>query len=241
MQWHIGCSGFSYKEWKNTFYPPQLPQREWFAYYASVFPTVELNVSFYRFPQLKMMQNWYIKSPRGFLFAVKAPRLITHLKKLNDCEELLKDFYNVCREGLKEKLGPVLFQFPPSYQFTEERLAKIISSADPQFTNVIEFRHESWWKKEVYDAFKESNLIFCGESYPNLPDEAIVTAPVAYYRFHGIPALYYSEYDIAYLKKTADDFLKHKELKEVYCFFNNTAALGAIANAQWMGAYINRQ
>ena len=108
-------------------------------------------MSFYRFPQLKMMKNWYIKSPRGFLFAVKAPRLITHLKKLNDCEVLLKDFYNVCREGLKEKLGPVLFQFPPSYQFTEERLAKIISSADPQFTNVIEFRHESWWKKEVYD------------------------------------------------------------------------------------------
>lgn len=241
MQWHIGCSGFSYKEWKNTFYPAKLPQREWFAYYATLFSTVELNVSFYRFPTVAMLKNWYTKSPDGFLFAVKAPRLITHLKKLNDCEELLKDFYTVCREGLKEKLGPVLFQFPPSYQFTEQRLAKIISSSDPQFTNVIEFRHESWWNKKVYDAFKESNLIFCGESFPGLPDDAIVTSPVAYYRFHGIPKLYYSEYDTAYLKKVADDLLKQKGLKEVYCFFNNTAALGAIANAQWMESYINQQ
>src|ERR1043165_722031 len=108
MKWHIGCSGFSYKEWKDVFYPPRLPQRLWFDHYSSRFSTLELNVTFYRFPQLKMLQAWYDKSPGGFIFSVKAPRLITHYKQLKDCQDLLNDFYTVCRDGLKEKLGPLL-------------------------------------------------------------------------------------------------------------------------------------
>jgi uncharacterized protein YecE (DUF72 family) len=238
MKWNIGCSGFSYKEWKNVFYPPKLPQREWFNYYSKHFSTLELNVSFYRFPQLSMLQNWYDKSPTGFSFSVKAPRLVTHFKQLVDCEKYLDDFYSICREGLKEKLGPILFQFPPAFLYTEERLQRVTSSLDNSFVNVVEFRHRGWWDKKVYAALKKKRIIFCGQSYPGLPDEVVATTAIGYYRFHGIPRLYYSEYEISYLQKIADCMLQQKNWKHVYCYFNNTAALGAIANAKWIEDYV---
>src|ERR1700747_49503 len=112
MKWFIGCSGFHYKEWKGIFYPEKLPQRKWFEYYSSRFNTLELNTTFYRFPQLGVLQNWYEKSPADFRFSVKAPRLITHYKQFNDSRQLLADFYGTIREGLQDKLGPVLFQLP---------------------------------------------------------------------------------------------------------------------------------
>src|SRR5690606_34670156 len=120
MRWVIGCSGFHYREWKGVFYPDDLPQRRWFEYYASQFDTLELNTTFYRFPRLKTLQKWYDASPTGFIFSVKAPRLITHYKRFKDSQSLLHDFYSTSRGGLQEKLGPVLFQFPPNMFFTEE-------------------------------------------------------------------------------------------------------------------------
>src|SRR5215217_6065644 len=104
MRWHIGCSGFHYKHWKDAFYPQKLPQRLWFDHYSSIFNTVEINVTFYRFPQLSFLQNWYDKSAKDFSFSVKAPRLITHYKKFQECDKLLDDFYNTVQKGLKEKL-----------------------------------------------------------------------------------------------------------------------------------------
>src|SRR5690349_13147184 len=99
IQWHIGCSGFHYKEWKEVFYPKGLPQRKWFDHYCEHFDTIELNVTFYRFPELTSLQNWFHKSPDRFLFSVKAPRLITHYKKFEDCAGLLTDFYTTVRDG----------------------------------------------------------------------------------------------------------------------------------------------
>ena len=237
MKWNIGCSGFSYKEWKNVFYPPKLPLSEWFTYYSSHFSTLELNFTFYRFPRLAMLQNWYAKSPGDFSFAVKAPRLITHYKQLTDCESLLHDFYKVCREGLKEKLGPLLFQFPSRFTYTEERLRRIVAAIDPLFVNVVEFRHVSWWDKKVYAVLKKHNIVFCGISYPGLPDNVVVTGSDIYYRFHGTDKLYYSTYGEVFLKKTADTIRRQKNINEVYCYFNNTAAVGAIANARWLEEY----
>ena len=112
IDWHIGCSGFYYPDWKLKFYPEGLPQSKWFEYYSSKFNTLELNNTFYRFPQIAALQTWYRRSPASFLFSVKAPRLITHYNKFENSQPLLTDFYTAISAGLKEKLGCVLFQLP---------------------------------------------------------------------------------------------------------------------------------
>jgi uncharacterized protein YecE (DUF72 family) len=236
-QWHIGCSGFHYKEWKGIFYPEKMPQRKWFEYYSERFDTLELNVTFYRFPQLSFLQNWYDKSPAHFLFSVKAPRLITHYKKFSDCAGLLSDFYGTIQEGLREKLGPVLFQLPPQVIYTPEMLQKIMDSLDSRFTNVIEFRHGSWWKQAVYKELGKRNMVFCGISHPTLPDEVVVNTDIVYYRFHGVPKLYYSPYNNEKLQQVADAIKKSRTAKTSYLYFNNTADTAAIDNARTLKDY----
>jgi uncharacterized protein YecE (DUF72 family) len=231
MNWQIGCSGFHYKEWKGIFYPGKMPQRQWFEYYSNHFHTLELNVTFYRFPQLSFLENWYKKSPAHFLFSVKAPRLITHYKQFKECRELLNDFYKTVRKGLSDKTGPVLFQLPPQYQFTKERLQLLINSMDSSFSNVIEFRHESWWQDHVKSELAENNITFCGISHPRLPDEAVINTELVYYRFHGIPDLYYSEYADKELKRIADTIRQSNKARNIFIYFNNTATGAAIQNA----------
>ncbi len=173
IDWHIGCSGFHYKDWKGPFYPIDLPQRKWFDFYCEHFNTLELNVTFYRFPQLSFLQNWYQKSPGGFRFAVKAPRAITHYNKFNYTVDMVTSFYDTINSGLQEKLGPVLFQMPPSFSYDEGRLHRIINSLNPSFKNVVEFRHVSWWRDDVYKTLAEHHITFCGMSHPLLPDDVI--------------------------------------------------------------------
>ena len=240
IRWHIGCSGFHYRDWKEVFYPLDLPQRKWFEYYSSRFDTLELNVTFYRFPQLKFLQTWYDSSPDHFSFAVKAPRLITHYKQFKDCERLLGDFYTTTEQGLKGKLGAVLFQLPPQFYYTPERLDLIVRNLRKEFTNTVEFRHESWWQEAVYQRLKKEKIIFCGISHPSLPDDAIVTGKTAYYRFHGVPKLYYSGYKRVTLKKIAEGLACNKVMKEAFIYFNNTATIGAIENAVWLKKYVQK-
>jgi uncharacterized protein YecE (DUF72 family) len=232
IQWHIGCSGFHYKEWKEVFYPKGLPQRKWFDYYCEHFDTLELNVTFYRFPEMASLQNWYNKSPARFLFSVKAPRLITHYKKFEDCASLLADFYTTIRNGLQEKLGCVLFQLPPSLAYTPALLTKIAGQLDPAFNNVIEFRHSSWWNRDVYETLAARHLTFCGISHPQLPDQPIATTDVVYYRFHGVPRLYYSGYSNEFLDTIARNISGFETVKQAFLYFNNTADVIAIANAR---------
>ena len=235
----IGCSGFHYKEWKGIFYPESLPQKEWFKFYMENFNTIELNVTFYRFPVLKSLENWYSTSPGNFSFAVKAPRLITHYKKFLDCQRFIDDFYTLVSRGLKEKLGPILFQLPPKYSFTAERLELIAKNMYKEFKNVIEFRDPSWWIPQVFNGLRKEKLIFCGIDYPGLPNEAIITNPTVYYRFHGRPRLYYSAYKKGELKLIADTLLANKKTTNPYIFFNNTATHAAIKNATWLKKYIS--
>lgn len=241
MQWHIGCSGFHYRDWKDIFYPPGLPQRKWFDYYATRFDCLELNVTFYRFPQLKFLQTWYEASPSHFRFAVKAPRLITHYKQFKDCKRMLGDFYGTCAEGLREKLAAVLFQLPPQFAFTPERLDMLAENMNPAFRNVIEFRHDTWWKGGVYSRFRKEGLIFCGISHPSLPDDTVVTNSCAYYRFHGVPKLYYSRYKRLYVQEIADRLAGNPKVREAFVFFNNTATQAAIKNAMWLGKYTGKK
>lgn len=232
--WHVGCSGYHYRHWKNVFYPEKLPQRRWFEFYSQHFRTLELNVTFYRFPQLSFLENWYASSPADFRFSVKAPRLITHYKQFNDTAQLLADFYGTVQEGLREKLGPVLFQLPPRLAYSNDRLFKMLDSLDPAFRNVLEFRHPSWWEGHVYQALAQRGVSFCGQSHPQLPDEVVANAALLYYRFHGTPELYKSPYAEEYLRQVVSQIEAARHVQEAYLYFNNDIDASAIGNARQM-------
>jgi uncharacterized protein YecE (DUF72 family) len=240
IKWHIGCSGFHYKEWKEAFYPKGLAQKKWFDYYAQHFNTLELNVTFYRFPTVAMLQNWRDKAPEGFSFSAKAPRAITHFKKFEETGIMLNDFYQTLKDGLGEKLSCVLFQLPPQFSFAEEKLQKIISQIDTTFNNVIEFRNESWWRKDVQEILKEKKISFCGVSFPKISfDDAVVNTSLCYYRFHGVPKLFYSEYDESFIERIFDQIKNNKTVKQAFIYFNNTASLAALHNAKFFQQLIH--
>lgn len=232
IKWHIGCSGFHYKEWKEAFYPPKLAQSKWFHYYTQHFNTLELNVTFYRFPTLKSLQVWNDKSPEGFSFSSKVPRSITHFKKFVDTERMMDDFYCLLKEGLGNKLSCVLTQLPPQFKYSEDGLERILQQLNPGFNNVIEFRHESWWRQDVMDLLSQHRVSFCGVSFPKIIyDDAIINVPLAYYRFHGVPKLFYSEYDISFVEKIYQQVISHPKVTEAFIYFNNTASMAALHNA----------
>jgi uncharacterized protein YecE (DUF72 family) len=237
VKWQIGCSGFHYKHWKDIFYPEGLAQTKWFAYYCEHFKTLELNVSFYRFPRLPALEAWYNNSPKNFSFSVKVWKGITHYKQFYNTEKFLGDFYSVVQEGLKEKLGCILFQLPPRSAYTEERLDRIINSLDPSFHNVLEFRHASWWNAGVYNKLAKHKISFCGMSHPDLPDDIIQNTKILYYRLHGVPELYKSPYTKRQLKKIADEIESSGKTKKAYIYFNNDIGASAIKNAKEMMAY----
>lgn len=227
---HIGLSAFNNAYWKGIFYPEGLPASKRFEYYCTHFNTYELNASFYKFPTLKGLQAWYDKSPEGFLFSVKMYKGVTHFRRFNECSREIADFYTVCREGLKEKLANVLIQLPPSFHYSPDRLGIIITSLDPSFSNVVEFRHESWWRQDVMEALQEHGIIFCSVSYPGLSDAIVKTAGTGYARLHGVPKLFYSGYSEAFL----EDMLSQIGLAgfdSCFVYFNNTAGNEGILDA----------
>jgi len=232
MMINIGCSSYRNSRWKGVFYPVDMPSRQWFTHYCYHFNTYEINATFYKFPTLRVMQNWYAKAPKGFVYAVKAPKQITHIKKFSDCKEDIDKLYTICREGLTDKLGCILFQLPPSFSYSEERLDRIISSLNPDFKNVVEFRNETWWREDVYAALAKNNIIFCTVNYPKLPATIIATTGTGYIRLHGNPHLFYSEYTLQELMELQENILLTKKFSEVFVYFNNTASSAAIINAQ---------
>lgn len=232
MEWRIGCSGYHYPEWKGNFYPAEVAQRRWFEYYCQHFNTLELNITYYKFPRIETLKNWFARSPGGFSFTVKAPRHITHFKKFRDAQSMLSDFYETTKAGLREKLGCVLFQFPSRFHYDSERLAGILRTLDVSVCNVLEFRHESWWNPAVYEALEKSRVTFCGMSHPDLPEGFISTSGTLYYRFHGIPHLYNSKYEIAKLEQARQEILSRPGIARAFLYFNNTADGHAVTNAK---------
>lgn len=227
---YTGCSSYYNRQWQGIFYPQGMPTKEWFAYYCTQFNTYELNASFYKFPTRKSLQTWYRKSPNEFKYSIKAPKIITHIKKFVGCETELAGFYAACESGLQDKLACVLFQLPPSYHYTPERLESIVASMDASFRNAIEFRHASWWTDKVFQAFRQHELIFCSVNYPGLPTDIVATTPTAYIRLHGNPRLFYSEYsdkDLQHMMRQ----LENIELNDAFVYFNNTASAAGILNA----------
>ncbi len=220
----MGTSGYFYRGWRGAFYPEDLPPGRFFDYYQERFDTVEVNASFYRFPTRAAVRRWYREAREGFLYAVKAHREITHLKKFADPVRV-RDFYEVV-SGLGEKLGPVLFQLPPSFRYRPEHLERILAALDPGFPNAIEFRHASWWDEAVYAALREAGVAFVSVSAPGLPDAFVDTAFV-YLRFHGRRAWYKDDYPEAELLRWAEA----ARGRPAYAYFNNTDLGHAPKNA----------
>lgn len=227
---NIGCSSYVTTSWQPLFFPEGLPRKQWFEYYCRHFNTYELNVTFYRFPTLKSLESWYDKTPDGFIFSIKIPKTITHIKRMEDCKEEMEKFYEVAREGLKDKLGCVLFQLPPSFSYSPERLEAVIVATNPEFNNVVEFRHESWWSQDVMETLSDNNITFCSVNYPKLPTAVIKTTQTGYVRMHGNPKLFYSEYTEEQIRGLCDE-VKSQNFKQAYIYFNNTASTAGIINA----------
>jgi uncharacterized protein YecE (DUF72 family) len=179
-----------------------------------------------------VLSSWREASPENFSFAIKVPKAITHYKKFIGTVNMLSDFYRLSIEGLGEKLGPVLFQMAPNYHYSEERLERIIRSVDNSFLNVLEFRHESWWRSEVYKVLAEHNISFCGISHPALPNEVIAHTPLLYYRFHGDNELYASNYSEDKLLAVVKEVKANDQARQAYIFFNNDIHAHAASNAR---------
>ncbi|MCE3230164.1 MAG: hypothetical protein K0R52_92 [Alphaproteobacteria bacterium] len=224
----IGCSGWSYKEWKGLFYPEKMPPAKYLPHYTQFFNTVEVNTTFYRHPSSQMVQRWYQNAPKGFKYSLKVNKQITHVKKLKHIREDLDLLYSL-RDILKEKMGCFLFQFPKSFIFSEERLDQLISALDPAYENVVEFRHASWWNEQTFEALAEVNSTFCTVSGLDVPEDLIILKGRVYIRLHGDPsyaAPYADEELFGWKQKIEDASVNH-----LWIYFNNTRQGCAPENA----------
>ena len=229
----IGTSGWSYSHWKGLFYPESLSPTKFLNYYLSKFDTVEVNSSFYHLPREQTFKNWYKKTPKDFLFSVKASRFISHRKKLKDCFEPWKLFYSRAK-FLKEKLGPILFQLPPGFKADKSRLEDFLKILPKNQRFTFEFRHLSWFNKSVYQTLKKHKIALTIADTPSYPLVKKITADFTYLRLHGHKELYASNYSGASLKKWArliKKWVKDFKLKAVYVYFDNDAHCFAPQNA----------
>jgi uncharacterized protein YecE (DUF72 family) len=180
MQFFVGTSGYSYKEWKGTFYPEKLPQKEMLSYYAQRFSTVEINNTFYRMPRASVLESWLEQVPDVFRFVLKAPQLITHRKRLIDAESATDHFLRTA-SALKERQGPALFQLPPNLKKDLPRLDGFLRFLS-ETPAAIEFRHESWFDDEVYDCLRANSCALCVADSDDLQVELVSTARFGYVR-----------------------------------------------------------
>jgi uncharacterized protein YecE (DUF72 family) len=190
-----GTSGFSYKEWKGRFYPEKLPAREMLAFYSSRLPAVEINNTFYRLPQKSLIDGWREQVPDHFRFVIKAPRRISHLKRLKDCEDETARLCSVV-DGLGERLGAVLVQLPPHFRIDVERLESFLSLVPEAIPVAVEFRHDSWRDEAVFDALKRHGAawVTADNGDGGTPDELPRTASWTYLRLRA------ASYDAARLR-----------------------------------------
>lgn len=218
----IGCSGFNYWDWRENFYPADLPQRKWFEYYCTIFNTVELNVTFYRLPLAKTFDRWYKETPSDFVFSLKGSRFITHVKRLTDPEQPLELFFERTLR-LKEKLKVVLWQFSPGFKIDIGRLEHFLKLIKKYPTrNTLEFRHESWITDDVINLCKEYDVSICMADWPEFIDNLPVTADFVYIRRHGEGGSYATCYSKTELKRDAKRIKNYiRDGRDVFIYFNN--------------------
>jgi uncharacterized protein YecE (DUF72 family) len=180
MKCWIGTSGFQYTEWKGTFYPEDLPAAKMLPFYAERFSTTEINYTFHRIPAAKTVENWKQLTPDNFRFSLKAPQKITHWSKLRECTDTLEYFCKVAT-GLGERLGPVLFQLPPTFKKDTDVLSSFLREF-PSMRAAFEFRHESWFDDEIFGLLKSRNVALCIADTADLATPRQGTADYGYLR-----------------------------------------------------------
>jgi len=228
---HIGTSGWHYDHWIGPFYPSGLPKKSLLNFYIRHFQTVEINNSFYNLPQEKTLAGWRDTVPDGFIFAVKASRYITHMKKLNQPEQSLATFLNRIKV-LEDKLGPILFQLPPRWKFNPQRLDAFLAALPENHRYSFEFRDTSWFNDQTYQSLARHNAAFCIYHLSGLLSPKKVTADFAYVRLHGPKGAYQGRYSREVLQSWAQ-ILKTwlSQGKQIYCYFDNDEAGFAVNDA----------
>jgi uncharacterized protein YecE (DUF72 family) len=240
QQMRVGCSGWQYKHWSASakgsarqeeyFYPADLPQSRWFAHYAVVFDTVEINNSFYRLPSAETFAKWRKQAPPRFLYAVKASRFLTHMKKLKDPEDPLFRFFENVRE-LGPRLGPVLYQLPPNFCINLERLKGFLEALPVAARraglrtrphHVIEFRDPSWYDGRVYELLNQHRVSMCLHDMQGSATERLAIGPCVYVRFHFGTSKYGGRYEDHRLDSWADWLASRiADGLDVFAYFNN--------------------
>lgn len=229
----VGTSGWSYKHWVGRFYPEELKAKMWLQYYAERFNTVEINSSFYHLVAPNTYAGWYSGTPDNFQFAVKASRFITHIKRLADIDDALLKYMEGVR-NLREKLGVVLFQFPPSMRYDRERILSFIEvlyerEVLPGVRVSFEVRNRSFLIDEFFEVLTVNNIALCFSDWPGVEVDFPVTADFVYIRRHGPKSLYASNYSDKELFTDAR-FINRCSKEGIDCFiyFNNDANAFAV-------------
>ena len=237
---HVGCSGWVYKHWRGIFYPEGLPQKRWFERYAEEFDTVEINASFYRLPLASTFEGWREKAPPGFHYAVKVNRFITHMKKLLDCEAEVDRFIDLARP-LQDKLGPLLYQLPPSLHKNLERLDAFLARLPKDLEQVVEFRHRSWYDADVRELLNRHGVGFVTHDLKGLMSPRWASGRTAYVRFHGTAGKYHGRYSDAALLEWTDWCLDQaRRGRSVWCYFNNDIHGHAIEDARTLKSMVGQ-
>lgn len=240
-KYRIGCSGFLYDSWKGTFYPENLPQKNWLSFYVEKFNSVELNVTFYRLLKKETFEKWHQETPPQFSFSLKGSRFITHLKKLKDVELPLSTFFNTITP-LTGKLEVVLWQLPPNFRANLKNLVDFVKAIEAYpVRHVFEFRHKSWVNNRVFKLLSASNIAACMADWPEFIAELPLAADFVYIRRHGMAGSYATNYTTEQLKKDAKRIKGYlKQGKDVYIYFNNDALGYAPKNAMELQEILER-
>jgi uncharacterized protein YecE (DUF72 family) len=208
-----GTSGFSYKEWKGSFYPEDLADSGMLRYYASRLPAVEINNTFYRMPRAALLESWAEQVPDGFAFALKASQQITHRKRLKEAAEAVSYFLSVATT-LGDRLGPVLFQLPPNFKKDVPRLRDFLALLPPASRSAFEFRHESWFDDEVFDALRSAGAALCWAEDEEL---ATPTRPTAGWGYLRLRRQDYGETELAVWAAR----IREQSWSDAYVFFKH--------------------
>jgi uncharacterized protein YecE (DUF72 family) len=236
----IGCSGWNYQHWRHgVFYPPRCAARNWLQFYARYFDTVEINMTFYRLPRAASVARWVAETPRDFTFAVKVSRYITHVKRLKDVRPNLAILFDRIAPLLgSPKLGPLLWQLPPTFRRDDERLASALAEFPPELRHGIEFRHASWFAPDVMTLLRERNVALVIGDRPQVHGFQTheLTADFTFVRFHGGTRGTNGNYNHAELDGWAEQLHVWSSSVDVVAYFNNDWEGYAIENALYLKA-----